>query len=714
MKAPLPTDEAQRLESLRSYDILDTPSEQAYEDLVLLAAHICQVPTAIVTLIDHERQWFKTKAGLNMTETPRDHAFCAHAILQADEVLEVPDAREDPRFADNPLVVGAPNIRFYAGAPLVTPDGHALGTLCVIDHMPRKLTPEQLTALSALSRRVLDQLALRRQARELKTKEQEANHMLALSDKSRKALLSMLEDEKMAAQNLRESDVRFRQVVENIHEVFWVKDMLNRELLYISPAYERIWGCPFDMAAQNRASWVETIHPDDKERVREAVRIKQPRGDYNETYRITRVDGSIRWIRDRAYPIRDSDGKIYRMVGTAEDITEQRELEEQLRQAQKMESIGTLAGGIAHDFNNILAGIIGYAELARMQSNDNPGALKYIDASLKASSRAVALVRQILSFSRQNDQQQEPALIQLRHVVSEPLNLLRATIPSNVEFHVVLNSGLPAVLADATQIHQVVMNLCTNASQAMKKYGGRLDVKLEPVEVDALLANTHTDLRVGPYVRLSIADNGSGMTPDTLKRIFDPFFTTKPTGEGTGLGLSVVRGIMKEHEGAITVYSQPNKGTIFNLYFPAHAEDADRENIAKQTTPHGQGQRILFVDDEPTLVQICGAALKNLGYEATTCTSGYEALGIVKPDPLKFDLVITDLTMPDMTGLDLSRKLLQLRPDLPIILTTGYSATLTAERTRELGIRELLPKPHTFHSLGTTIDRVLGTPIESR
>jgi PAS domain S-box-containing protein len=708
MKAPLPANETQRLEALRDYEVLDTPPEQAYDDLTLLAAQICQVPMAMVSLVDKNRQWFKSKLGVEEAETSRDIAFCAHTILHADEVLEVRDAQADPRFADSTLVTADPHVRFYAGAPLVTPSGHALGALCVMDRSPRQLTTEQLAALQALGRRVVAEMELRRHIRELGAKERETGRMLVLAEKSRRALLSVLEDEKLAAGNLSESEGRFRQVVENIREVFWMTDPTKNTMLYVSPVYEKIWGRTCASLLANPRAWLDAIHPDDRARVNDAATLKQVRGDYDETYRITRPDGSARWIRDRAFPIRDATGQVARIVGTAEDITERRALEDQFRQAQKMEAIGTLAGGIAHDFNNILGAIIGYTELAKLRLKDNPAAGGHLDAVLQGAQRAADLVRQILAFSRQ--QEQQLGVVQLRHLVAEPLKLLRATIPATIEFDVSFANNLPAVLADATQIHQVVMNLCTNAGHAMKDRPGRLGVRLENITADALLVEANPGLKLGPYVRLTVSDTGHGMDRATLARIFEPFFTTKGPGEGTGLGLSVVHGIMQSHHGIITVSSKPNEGTTFHLYFPPASGEAGPAVRPTTEIPVGRGERILFVDDEKPLALLGQKMLEELGYACVSKSNAADALAAIRADPGAFDLVITDLTMPSMTGVELAQQLRVICPRLPVILTTGHNAGLTLARLREYGIQELVLKPLSLQSLGATVHRVVAGP----
>jgi CheY-like chemotaxis protein len=372
-----------------------------------------------------------------------------------------------------------------------------------------------------------------------------------------------------------------------------------------------------------------------------------------------------------------------------------------------MEAIGTLAGGIAHDFNNVLAAITGYTELARMKIEPKSHVQDYLNAIMQAGTRATALVRQILTFSRQQEQAERRA-VQMGEVVNETLKLLRASIPATIEFAVTLAPDAAPVLADSTQLHQILMNLGTNAWHAMRDHPGRLEINLMNFAVDQNLADLHPRLRPGPYVRLSVADTGCGMDAGTMERIFEPFFTTKAPGEGTGLGLSVVHGIMESHDGVITVYSLQGKGTVFHLYFPAYHEQVAPLPLTSGTIPRGEGRRILYVDDEPALATLGQKTLEQLGYEVTTSTKVAEALEWVRQDPLRFDLVITDQTMPGMTGTDLAAQLLKIRPDLPIILTTGYSPYLTAERVRAMGLRDLLLKPQTLLSLGLAVHHALG------
>lgn len=512
-------------------------------------------------------------------------------------------------------------------------------------------------------------------------------------------------ERKRAEAALRESEEKFRQLAENITEVFWITDPTKNTILYVSPAYEAIWGQTYDALVQSQGSWLDVIHPADRRRIADAVVTKQVRGEYDEEYRIVRPDNSVRWIRDRAFPVKDATGVIYRIAGVAEDITRRKQLEEQVRQAQKMEAIGQLAGGVAHDFNNILGAIIGYVELTRLEVANNPMAVDYLAKVTTASNRAADLVRQILTFSSRHAQERKPT--QLKPVVGEALKLLRAAVPATIEFHTDL-ADTPTVLADASAIHQVIMNLGTNAWHAMRDNPGKLQVELATILVDDVFASGHPGLQPGPYVRLAVSDTGTGMDRATQDRIFDPFFTTKALGEGTGLGLAVVHGILKSHDGGIAVSSKPREGTTFHLFFPVYEAEVIEPAIQAKPIPLGSGERILFVDDEEPLVSVGTKILERLLYVVTARTSAIEALALFRDCPTQFDLVITDLAMPVMDGIGFARQLLQVDRCLPIIITTGYSGTATAEAVRDLGARELLLKPTTIRTLGESVHRVLN------
>ena len=408
--------------------------------------------------------------------------------------------------------------------------------------------------------------------------------------------------------------------------------------------------------------------------------------------------------------VQEPDGDMLSTLGAIGSqiglYIDKQQLEEQFRQAQKMDAIGTLAGGIAHDFNNILTVVTGYTDLMRMMVPDNPKLLECVEALGKAGSRATRLVRQILSFSRHDESRREN--IQLRPAVEEAVGFLKASIPSSIEVTTDLLANLPNVLADSTQIHQIVMNLGTNAWHAMKEGPGRLEVRLDSVDVNEELGKMQLHVRPGMYVRLSVTDTGTGMDPATMGRIFEPFFTTKGPNEGTGLGLSVVHGIMKSHDGAVTVYSHPGKGTTFHLYFPAVGGEAHVLDAKGAEIPRGDGKRVLFVDDEEVILQLVDKMLTRLGYAVETRLRADEALELLRERAAEFDLVITDLTMPSMSGLEFAQKVARLRADLPIILTTGYPGSLRLEDLSAKGICDLLPKPPTMLSLGVAASRAIN------
>ena len=414
------------------------------------------------------------------------------------------------------------------------------------------------------------------------------------------------------------------------------------------------------------------------------------------------IDGTV--LDRYSAPVKDKAGKNYGRIWSFRDITERRKLEAQFRQSQKMESIGQLAGGIAHDFNNILAAMVGNIYLAKLEVAENPAAIGYLENISRSTARATDLVSQILTFSRQTKPERVP--LKLNLAVAEALKFLRASVPSTIQIETELIET-PAVLANATAIHQVIMNLGTNAWHAMRAQPGTLKIEMKVVELDADFAATHADLRAGRHVVLTVSDTGCGMSRAVLERIFDPFFTTKPVGEGTGLGLSVVHGIMKSHDGGILVYSQPGQGTVFHLYFPVLDTGETVTESESAPLPRGAGERILIVDDEADLAGIIERMLEVLGYQVRMTTRPEQALAALREHPESFDLVLTDFTMPGMDGVKLGEEILKIRPGLPLILMTGYSGVMTTERIRGLGFRAILNKPCTMQNLADTVHHAL-------
>ncbi|RJP86130.1 MAG: response regulator [Desulfobacteraceae bacterium] len=416
-------------------------------------------------------------------------------------------------------------------------------------------------------------------------------------------------------------------------------------------------------------------------------------------------------------PVKDVAGNVVSVIEMVEDISEHAKAEKEksqlmelLQQSQKMEAIGTLAGGIAHDFNNILSSVIGYTELALDDMEKGSMTAENLNEVLIAGNRAKELVGQILDFSRQSETAKQP--IQIKLIAKEVLKMLKASFPSTIEIRQQLDSGA-FVFADPTQIHQVIMNLCTNAGHAMRNYGGRMEVTLADMSIDAETFGKFSTLAPGPYVRLTLSDTGHGISESIINRIFDPFFTTKPKGEGTGMGLSVVHGIVKSHGGDITVRSAPGKGTTFDVFFPVLTKQVTATDVEHNEPLKGGTEHILLIDDEPSIVKMEKRILENLGYRITSTNSSVEALAIFSSDPERFDLVISDLTMPQMTGDVLATHLKHIRPDIPVILCTGLSSPVTDTAIKDIGISALLTKPVLKRQMAHAVREALGWKISA-
>ncbi len=394
-----------------------------------------------------------------------------------------------------------------------------------------------------------------------------------------------------------------------------------------------------------------------------------------------------------------------RLYGELKDrLQEERKMQKKLAETEKFGALGQLASGLAHDFNNILGAIMGYVEMALYELPEETPASQNMEQVLLASHRAKDLVRQILAFSRQNDRERKPLL--LASIIKEVSNLLRASIPSNIEIVQNIQTDTSAMLADPTQIHQVLMNLCTNAHHAMRDSGGTLAISLSTVELGPDQISDYPDLSPGKFLKLSVKDNGQGMDVKTLKQAFDPYFTTKEKDVGTGMGLAVVHGIVKSHKGAISIQSEPGKGTNIDILFPKIEIDVFPEKEDFKELPTGS-ECILFVDDEEPLVDIGKHMLERLGYQVVAMTCPKEALTCFKEKPDSFDLVITDMTMPLMNGDALAEKLMEVRADIPVILCTGHSDLINKEKALAMDIKEFLMKPHTIRDLADTIRHVL-------
>ena len=516
---------------------------------------------------------------------------------------------------------------------------------------------------------------------------------------------------RQAEEALRKSEEEFKTIAN--YTIDW-ESWFSPEgrYLWVNPAVERLTGYRADEVMAMPDFILVMVAEEDRETFRRHFRsaLTGTRGE-NYEFRYLHKNGLKFWLSVSWQPVYNAKGLFLGIRTSGRDVTqskqaeqERRSLEKQLFEAQKLEAIGTLAGGIAHDFNNILSGIIGYAELAAMQTDESRrrGNIQQI---LKAADRARNLVKQILAFSRHMEQDKKP--MDLNMVIREAMKLLRATMPTTIDMRQTLPDESIIVNADSTQMHQVIMNICTNAAYAMGEKGGFMAVSLSREEMTSDVLSHKLNLLPGRYARLTIADSGQGIDPAYVNRIFDPFFTTKKPNEGTGLGLAVVHGIVHDHGGSIQVKSLPGQGATFDVYLPLLEEDVVVPEAPKADLMPRGNECILFVDDEAGLVDLGTEMLSNLGYRVTACADSLDALKIYAASPRQFDLVITDMNMPGMSGSDLASAIFKLRPDQPIILCTGYSDYMNSEKAAQMGIAAFALKPVTSRIISAMVRKVL-------
>lgn len=500
---------------------------------------------------------------------------------------------------------------------------------------------------------------------------------------------------------LQASEETYRQLVENINDVIYAIDDQG-VFTYLSPAVETQSGYqPSELIGRK---FLEFVYEADRNRIRHAFATTLEGHFEPREYRIVIKSGEIRWIRSSSRTISHGN-RVVGLQGVYMDITEKRELEAQRRQTHKMEAMGTLAGGIAHEFNNILSAILGFTDLTQRELPVESSARANLEYVLQASYRAKELVQQILAFSRPDDAARHP--LSVSQTVHEVLALLRASLPTTIDIRLDLHEPVGPILANPTQLYQVLMNLCANAEYAMRERGGILEIRVDAVRGEAMSGLPHLDLQPGSWVRLTVRDTGDGIAPAIADRIFDPFFTTKGVGEGSGMGLAIVHGIVSSHGGVITVESLPGEGTTCLLYFPQLVATAgDGHESLPGACSTGAG-RVLFVDDEEMIASLGQKMLEHLGYEVVTFTRSLAALAAFEADPYQFDVVVTDQTMPEMTGVALVAALRRVRPDIPIVLCTGFSHLVNEEKARALGVDAFVMKPWERQDVAMTLERVL-------
>ncbi len=607
-----------------------------------------------------------------------DCAFTYHALQRGERAVCL-DIAGDERARNWREEALAREYRSMASLPLRVGE-HVVGTFNLYADAPAFFNPEEL--------RLLDEMA--------------ADVSFALETRETEVALQA-------------SEQRFREIAGAIEDVFWITDRDKSRMLYVSPAYEKIWGRPVSELYASAQAWLESVHPDDRARVLDAI-PRQAAGQFDVEYRIIRPDGTERWIRDVAYPVHDETGRVTRVAGIAQDITERRmaqaeqhRLEEQLRQSQKMEAVGQLAGGVAHDFNNMLAAIIMQAGLLTMEEERLPEDIRAgLEEISAAAERAANLTRQLLLFSRR--QVMQPRDVELNEAVTHMARLLQRVIGEDVQLQMHLSTTPLWMRVDPGMLDQVVMNLAINARDAMPG-GGQLRIETGWRTVDEAAARQRGDVEPGGYVTLRVHDTGTGIAPEHLDRNFEPFFTTKEPGKGTGLGLSTVFGIVKQHRGWIEVSSRPGEGATFEVCFPALAAppDSAAPTASAKAMPRGQ-ETILLVEDDATVRLVTRAILERQGYQVIEAQDGPTAMQRWEEHRASVALVLTDIVMPGgISGRQLARHLQADRPDVKTIYLTGYSAELAAGPAPIQPGEVLLQKPLQAEALLTTIRRVLDS-----
>jgi two-component system, cell cycle sensor histidine kinase and response regulator CckA len=659
--------EQKRLAALRACSILDTAEDSAFDRITEMAARLFAVPVAVISFVDHDRVWFKSHFGLSLEEIPRDSAFCARTI-ESDQVAVFPDTMGS---------VGGLRVRFYAGAPVVTPDGYRVGAMAIMDTRPRpELSSDERATLSDLAAIV---------TRELRRPDAESGdaRFQALMESASQGIIAVDRQGHMEIVN------------HKAEELFGYarEEMIGRPLEMLLPEGLRA------SHVAHRQNYFGRPHP-------------RPMG--------IGLELSGRRKNGDDFPLEISlnhigmDGNAL-AIAFITDIGERLKLEAQLRQSQKMEAIGQLAGGVAHDFNNLLTIIQGYAAMSLEGIAPDDPSREALEEIEKAAVSAGGLTRQLLSFSRRQ-------VIQLRRLnlsatIGQVEKMLRRVIGEDVELVLATAPNVHEISADPGLIEQILMNLAVNARDAMPN-GGRLILETANLEIDREYAGAHLAVKTGPHAMLAVSDTGIGMTDEVRAHIFEPFFTTKPQGEGTGLGLATVYGIVKQLDGAIWVYSEPGHGTTFKILFPAaHSEETAPESAPTETAGEQGGERILLVEDEDSVRKYVRAMLERQGYSVLEAGGMTEALRIAVDASQKIDLLLTDIVMPKGNGPELASNFAELRPGVPVLFMSGYTDR-TVRLQDEIDAAHFIQKPFTPSALAAKLREAIekarqgGRPLQ--
>ncbi|GBF38770.1 ATP-binding response regulator [Leptospira johnsonii] len=559
-----------------------------------------------------------------------------------------------------------------------------------------------------VKRLVMDSAPLRQYNHRLVEKLEEKNFELR---KRSEELGYEIEERRRAERLNREGEELFKELTDAIHEVFWMTSLSKNEMVYISQGYEQIWGRSRESLFENPISWLESIHPDDRDRVFNNAKSRQVTGEYREEYRIVRPDGEIRWIRDKAFPVKNEKGETIRVAGVAEDITENKlkeaqlkevekkraELEEQLIQAQKLESLGTLASGIAHDFNNILSIIMGHTSVIEISRNNPEKFSQHISALHLATQRGASLVRQLLTFARKTEFNLEPT--QINDIILEISKLISQTFPKNIRLFTDFQENLPLLQVDANQIHQVLLNLCVNARDAMQD-GGVLNMETFLTNAENLKIGYSKSL-AEKYVILRISDSGSGMSEKTKQRIFEPFFTTKDVGKGTGLGLALAYSVIENHKGWMEVESELGKGTTFLVYLPVPKERSEMniKPVYSESESLGGQESILVIEDEELLRDMLADLLRSKGYKVYLAADGEDGVEQFLLRHSQIQLVLTDLGLPKFGGGEVIKRIRAIHSSVKILLASGFMEPELKLSLKDFGVSYFIQKPY----LGTEI-----------